>query len=163
MTSSASPDPIGGAKPAETKADLEDLRHDVEDTASLAAERSKGLAAAARQQALSYVDDRKGEAARSVSDLAKSLRDSGKTFDDRPNIRAFFDSAAEGLDDLAGSIERRSLDDFYREAEAYARRSPVTVAVGAFAAGFLLSRFVKASGNPETDLSHDISHDRFRA
>jgi hypothetical protein len=34
MTSSASPDPVGGARPAETKADLEDLRHDVEDTAS---------------------------------------------------------------------------------------------------------------------------------
>jgi hypothetical protein len=130
MTSSASPDPVGGARPAETKADLEDLRHDVEDTASLAAERSKGLAAAARQQALSYVDD-------------------------RPNIRAFFDSAAEGLDDLAGSIERRSLDDFYRQAETYARRSPVTVAVGAFAAGFLLSRFVKASGSPETDHAYD--------
>ncbi len=167
MTASASPDPIGGAASGasspEAKADLQDLRHDVEETASVAAERGKGFAAAARQHALSYVDDRKGEAARSVSDLAKSLRDSGKTFDDRPNIRAFFDSAAEGLDDFAGSIERRSLDDFYREAEAYARRSPVTVAVGAFAAGFLLSRFVKASGNTETDLSHDLRHDRYRA
>ena len=106
MTASVSPDPVGGSKPAETKADLEDLRHDVEDTASIAAERGKGFAAAARKQALAYVDDRKGEAARSVSDLAQSLRDSGQTFDDRPNIRAFFDSAAEGLDDLAGSIER---------------------------------------------------------
>lgn len=155
MTASASPDPVGGTKPAETRADLEDLRHDVEDTASLAAERGKGFAAAARKHALSYVDDRKGEAARSVSDLAKSLRDSGKTFDDRPNIRAFFDSAAEGLDDFAGSIDRRSLDDLYYEAEAYARRSPVTVAVATFAAGFLLSRLVKASGTDEADRSYD--------
>ncbi|CAO4164347.1 hypothetical protein [Methylorubrum populi] len=155
MTASASPDPVGHAKPADTRADLEDLRHDVEDTASVAAERGRGFAAAARQHALAYVDDRKGEAARSVSDLAKSLRDSGKTFDDRPNVRAFFDSAAEGLDDLAGSIERRSLDDFYREAESFARRSPVTVAVATFAAGFLLSRFVKASGPAEADRSYD--------
>ncbi|MEH3118421.1 MAG: hypothetical protein PGN25_12745 [Methylorubrum populi] len=155
MTASASPDPVGGPGPAETKADLEDLRHDVEDTASLAAERGKGFAAAARRHALSYVDDRKGEAARSVSDLARSLRDSGRTFDDRPNIRAFFDSAAEGLDDFAGSIERRSLDAIYHEAEAFARRSPVTVAVATFAAGFLLSRFVKASGPTEADRFDD--------
>ncbi|WP_232629308.1 hypothetical protein [Methylobacterium sp. Leaf118] len=145
----ASPDPIGGTDPAARSADLKDLRHDVEDTAHVAAERGRGFAAAARKHALSYVDDRKSEAARSVSDLARSLKDSGKTFDDRPNIRAFFDSAAEGLDDLSGSIERRSLDDIYAEAEAYARRSPVTVAVATFAAGFLLARFIKASGQPE--------------
>lgn len=155
MTASASPDPAARTDP---KADLKDLRHDVEDTAHVAAERGKGFAAAARKQALAYVDERKGEAARSVSDLAGSLRDSGKTFEDRPNIRAFFDSAAEGLDDLAGSIERRSLDDFYQEAEAYARRSPVTVAVATFAAGFLLARFVKASGEAGAE-----AYDGYRA
>lgn len=157
----ASPDPIGGTDPAARPADLKDLRHDVEDTAQVAAERGRGFAAAARKHALSYVDERKGEAARSVSDLAKSLRDSGKTFDDRPNIRAFFDSAAEGLDDLSGSIERRSLDDFYAEAEAFARRSPATVAVATFAAGFLLARFVKASG-PSEPFAEPYD-DRFRA
>ena len=35
------------------------------------------------------------------------------------------------------------------------RRSPVTVAVATFAAGFLLSRFVKASGSAETDPVYD--------
>ncbi len=159
MTASASPEPVGGADPtarqANPQGDLKDLRHDVEDTAQLAAERGRGLAAAARKQAYAYVDQRKGEAARSVGDLAKSLRESGNTFEDRPNIRAFFDSAAEGLDDLAGSIERRGLDDFYAEAEAFARRSPVTTAVATFAAGFLLARFIKASGEPETALDRD--------
>ncbi|GJE73992.1 MULTISPECIES: hypothetical protein [Methylorubrum] len=160
MTASASPDPVGGADPAARQADLKDLRHDVEDTAHVAVERGRGLAAAARQQALDYVDQRKGEAARSVGDLAKSVRDSGQTFEDRPNIRAFFDSAADGLDDLAGSIERRGLDDFYAEAEAFARRSPVTTAVATFAAGFLLARFVKASGQTERSDRYD---DGYRA
>ncbi len=50
MTASASPDPVGGADPAARPADLKDLRHDVEDTAHLAAERGRGLAAAARKQ-----------------------------------------------------------------------------------------------------------------
>lgn len=136
----------GGADPG----DVNDLRRDVEDTVDVAVERGRGFAGAARVHALNFAESRKSEAARSVSDLAHSLRDSGKTFDDRPNIKAFFDSAAEGLDDLAGSIETRSFGEFYEEAEAFARRSPVTVAVATFAAGFLLARFVKSSGARQT-------------
>lgn len=131
--------------------DLNDLKRDVEDTVDVAMERGRGFAAAARSHAVHFAESRKGEAARSVSDLAHSLRDSGRTFDDRPNVKAFFDSAAEGLDDLAGSIETRSFSDFYEDAEAFARRSPVAVAVATVAAGFLLARFVKSSGPREID------------
>ena len=126
--------------------DLQDLKRDVEQTADVAVERGRGFASAARGHALNFAEDRKSETARSIADLAQSLRDSGQTFEDRPNIKAFFESAAEGLHDLSGSIETRSFGDIYDEAEAYARRSPVTVAVATFAAGLLLARFVKASG-----------------
>ena len=144
MTASQSPGQTGREPPG----DLDGLRHDVEDTLGVAAERGKGFAAAARSHAVSFAEGRKSEAARSVSDIAGSLRDSGRTFDDRPNVKAFFDSAAEGLDDLAGTIENRSFGEFYEHAEAFARRSPVTVAVAPFAAGLLLARFVKSSGGP---------------
>lgn len=141
--------------PGGEPADLGDIRRDVEDIAGTAAERGKGFAAAARTHAISYAEGRKGEAAKSVADIAGSLRESGKTFEDKPNIKAFFDSAAEGLDDLAGSIENRSFADFYEEAEAFARRSPVTVAVATFAAGFLAARFIKASGTRDLDDAYD--------
>ena len=147
MTASHPAGQTGGA-PSEN---LDDLRHDVEDSLGVAAERGRGFAAAARSHAQSFAEGRKSEAARSVADLAQSIRDSGRTFDDRPNIRAFFDSAAEGLDDLAGTIEKRSFGEFYEEAEAFARRSPVAVAAATFAAGFLLARFVKSSGSRERD------------
>ena len=129
---------------------MRELRHEVEDAADTALERGRGLAAAARTQALNFAESRKTEAARNVSDLARTLRDSGRTFDDRPNIKAFFDSAAEGLDDLASTIEQRGFGEFYEQAEDFARRSPVTVAAATFAAGFLLARFVKSSGSRET-------------
>lgn len=151
MTASQSPDHPVGAQDADVKA----LRRDVEDIADVAVERGRGFAAAARVHAMDYAEGRKGDAARSVADLADTLRNSGKTFDDRPNIRAFFASAADGLDDLAGTIERRSFADFYDDAERYARRSPVAVAVATFAAGFLLSRFVKASGSRVIDDGYD--------
>lgn len=156
MTESRSPghsgDPgTGGISGTEQPAGFDDLKREVEDTADVAMERGRGFAAAARTHAVSFAESRKAEAARSVGDLAHSLRDSGKTFDDRPNIKAFFESAAEGLDDLAGSIETRSFADFYADAEDFARRSPVAVAAATFAAGFLLARFVKASGTRDLD------------
>ncbi|GEP08800.1 hypothetical protein [Methylobacterium gnaphalii] len=144
--------------PASDPGDLKDLKRDVEDTVEVAVERGRGFAAAARAHALGFAETRKDEAARSVSDIANTLRDSSKTFDDRPNVKAFFDSAAEGLDDLAGSIESRSIKELYEDAEAFARRSPVTVAVATFAAGLLLARFVKASG--ERHIDADYSRER---
>lgn len=132
---------------ATDQAHLKDLRRDLEESADEAIARGRGFASAARQHAQSFADERKAQAARSVADVAHSLRDSGRTFDDRPNVKAFFESAADGLEDLAGTIEARSFSEFFDEAESYARRAPVTVAMATFAAGFLLARFVKSSGS----------------
>ena len=151
MTASRSTGETGGLGSADADPSVGDLRRDVEETADIAVERGRGFAAAARAHAIDYAESRKSDAARSVGDLAHSLRDSGRTFDDRPNLKAFFDSAAEGLDDLAGTIEGRSFNEFYTEAEAFARRSPVAVAAATFAAGFLLARFVKASAPKDLD------------
>lgn len=133
--------------PSAGSAEMKGLRHDLEETADEAITRGRSFAAAARSQVQSFAEERKSEAARSVAGIAHSVRDSGRSFDDRPNIKAFLDSAADGLEDLAGTIETRTFAEFFDEAEAFARRAPVTVAVATFAAGFLLSRFVKASGS----------------
>ncbi|WP_375464360.1 hypothetical protein [uncultured Methylobacterium sp.] len=151
--------PDAGATLADEKADWRGLKKDVDGLADVATERGRGLLDAARVQAQSFVESRKGDAAQSVHDLAKTLRDSSKEFEDRPNIKAFFDSAADGLTQLGGSIEARSFSDFYGEAEAFARRAPVAVAVGTFVAGFIAARFIKSSSLPiEGD-----ARDSFRA
>ncbi|MEA1830546.1 hypothetical protein U8607_00495 [Methylobacterium durans] len=161
MAANASPNPSAGSDPGAAgtgdPADWRELKHDVEDIRDTAVERGRGLLDAARAQAQDYVDRRKTDAAQSVNDLAKTLRDSSRTFDDRPNIKAFFDSAAEGLEQLGGSIEARSFADFYEDAEAFARRAPVAVAVGTFVAGFIAARFIKSSSLPP-----DARYDRDR-
>ncbi|MGU3538204.1 hypothetical protein [Methylobacterium sp. A54F] len=151
-----------GDPAAREAADWRGLKGEVEGIADVAAERGRSLMDAARAQAQDYVERRKGDAAQSVNDLAKTLRDSSRTFDDRPNIKAFFDSAAEGLEQLGGSIEARSFTDFYEEAESFARRAPVAVAVGTFVAGFIAARFIKSSSLPEASgLPRDTRrHDR---
>lgn len=151
-------DPAGAA--ARETADWKALKGDVEGIADVAVERGRGFVDAARSQATSYVEQRKSDAARSVTDLAKSVRDSSRTFDDKPNIRAFFDSAADGLEHLGSSIEKRSFSEFYEDAEAFARRAPVAVAVATFVTGFVVARFIKStSATPVTEAQAEYRTD----
>ncbi|MDP4023417.1 hypothetical protein Q8W71_12330 [Methylobacterium sp. NEAU 140] len=159
---SADPHPAGAS--ADERAQWRALQGDVEGLADEAAQRGRGLLDAARLQAQDYVERRKGDAAQSVHSLAQSLRSSGRDLGDQPNVRAFFDSAADGLDQLGTSIERRNLSDLYGEAEAFARRAPVAVAVGTFVAGLLAARFIKSSSLPPEAPSVDgDARDSFRA
>ncbi len=156
--------PPAAPSAAEERAQWRGLQGDVEGLADVAAERGRGLIDAARLQAQDYVERRKGDAAQSVHDLAQTIRNSGRDLGDKPNVRAFFDSAAEGLEQLGASIERRSLSDFYGEAEALARRAPVAVAVGTFVAGLIAARFIKSSGLPPEPLAADgDARETFRA
>ncbi|GJD47453.1 hypothetical protein OPKNFCMD_0161 [Methylobacterium crusticola] len=138
----------GAGAPAEHPADWDGLRQDVRQLGDVAMERGYGLVEAARDQVNGYVDRRKGDAAQSVSDLAQALRESGGRLEQQPNVKAFFDSAAEGLEQLSGSIKERSFEDFYSDIEAVARRRPAAVAVATFLTGFLAARFIKSSAHP---------------
>ncbi len=93
----------------------------------------------------------RNDAAQSVADLASSLRETGKSFGERPNIQAFVGTAADGLDQLTTGLKERSFTDIYADIEAYARRSPATVGAVAVVAGFLLARFIKSSAEDLQD------------
>ena len=71
------------------EADWNTLKGDVGEIADAAVERGRHFIDSAREQASGYVDRRKDDVARSVTDLADSLREATRSFDDRPNIRAF--------------------------------------------------------------------------
>ncbi|MEH3145182.1 MAG: hypothetical protein PGN34_07490 [Methylobacterium frigidaeris] len=138
----------GAGPQAGQPADWDSLRQDVRQLGDVAIERSFSLVEAAREQVGGYVDRRKSDAAQSVSDMASALRESGKGLEQQPNVRAFFDSAADGLEQLSGSIRERSFEEFYSDIEAVARRRPAAVAVATFLTGFLAARFIKASAHP---------------
>jgi hypothetical protein len=133
---------------ASRPADWSELKDDVRQLGDTAVQRGYGLVDAARDQVNTYVGQRKDDAAQSVSDFAKALRDSGGSLEQQPNVKAFFDSAADGLDQLAGSIRDRSFEEFYSDLEAVARRRPAAVAVATFLTGFLAARFIKSSAHP---------------
>jgi hypothetical protein len=87
-----------------------------------------------------------------VADFATTLRESTRSFDERPNIRAVVDTAAEGLEQLADSIRERSFSDIFNDFEDVIRRRPATVAAVSVAIGFLTARFVKSTAE---DLRQD--------
>ena len=117
------------------------------DLKAAATDQGRQILEAAKEKATGFADQRKNEAAQSVADLASSLRETGKTFGERPNIQSFVSSAADGLDQLAGGLRERSFADLYADVEDYARRSPLTVGLVAVGAGFLLARFIKSSAD----------------
>lgn len=132
--------------------DWDALKGDVGDIAGVAVERSRYFIDSAREQATDYVGRRKDDVAQSVADFATSLRESTRSFDERPNIRAVVDTAAEGLEQLADSIRERTFADFFNEFEDVVRRRPAAAAAVSVAVGFLAARFIKSTAE---DLRYD--------
>jgi ElaB/YqjD/DUF883 family membrane-anchored ribosome-binding protein len=132
--------------------DWDALRGDVGEMAGAAVERGRYFIDSAREQATDYADRRKDDIAQSVADFATSLRESTHSFDERPNIRAVVDSAADGLEQLADTIRERTFADIFNDFEGVVRRRPATVAAVSVAIGFLTARFIKSTAE---DLRYD--------
>lgn len=141
------PDRISSQHEAQSPSSAGKASGTVGDLKDAALEHGKTLLEGAKQQATSFVDRYKDDAAQTVSDLASTLRHSGKGFEERPNIQAFVHTAADGLEQLATGLRDRSFAELYGEAEGYARRSPLIVGAAALAAGFVLARFIKSSSD----------------
>jgi hypothetical protein len=121
------------------------LRSDVGGIAEAAVSQGRHFIDSAKDQASDYADKRKADVAQSVADLATSLRESTSSFDERPNIQAVVDSAAEGLEQLAESIRDRSFADIFSDVENMVRRRPAVFGAAALALGFATARFIKST------------------
>lgn len=103
-----------------------------------------------------YVDKRKTDAARAISDVAAAIRDSGSELGESPHLKAFFDNAAAGVDELADSVAQRTFGEIYDEVDAAARRHPAAAFAAAALAGFALFRLVRASRIRPIPRSHAL-------
>ena len=109
-----------------------------------------------RQQTEGYVEKRKADAARLVSDVGDAIRDTGSNFDGLPQLKEFFGQAALGVDELAESISRRSFGEMYDEVHAAIRRRPALATAAAVQAGFALYRTLNASKIRPIPRSHAV-------
>ena len=103
-----------------------------------------------------YIDKRKADTARLVSDVGDAIRDTGTNFDGLPQLKAFFDQAALGVDELAEDISRRSFGEMYDEVHAAVRRRPALAATAAVLASFALFRALRTSTVRPIPRSHAV-------
>ncbi|GJE14534.1 MULTISPECIES: hypothetical protein [Methylobacterium] len=101
------------------------------------------FADALRDQTHCYVEKRRADAARLVSDVGEAIRDTGTNFDGLPQLKEFFDQAALGVDGFAEDISRRSFGEMYDEVHAAVRRRPALATAAAVLAGFALFRVLR--------------------
>ena len=71
---------------------------------------AQSFAETLRQQTEGYVEKRKADAARLVSDVGDAIRDTGSNFDGLPQLKEFFGQAALGVDELAVPLRGLLLD-----------------------------------------------------
>ncbi len=112
-----------------------------------AQEKVRDLAGEARGRLVEQVDQRStqagtqvGTVAGDVRSVAEELRKQGK---DGPARLA--DQAAERADKLGCYLEESEAERILHDIEEFGRRQPWAVVAGGLAAGFLSSRFLKAS------------------
>lgn len=125
---------VAKAKPApqkeqnNMKEEMNNFKDKAADTARSAAERGK---------------ERASEA---IVSIGKLLRDSAATLDENvgANYGDYARKAADSVDDFAGKVNVKKVDDIVDDAREFARKSPA-VAIGAAAAiGFVLVRLFRS-------------------
>jgi hypothetical protein len=100
-----------------------------------------------RDRARSIADQQKHAAAGRVEGIAHALRRASDELREQgqPMIAEYSRYAAEGLESMAQSLDRRDLDDFVEGVESFARQRPLAFLGGTMVAGFALARFMKSS------------------
>jgi hypothetical protein len=93
------------------------------------------------------VSEQKGRTADTLSTVAQSLHQTSQLLRDQneEGMSRYVDRAADQVERLAGYLQTTDIDEVVDSVEELARRRPGVFIGGAFAIGFLASRFIKAS------------------
>jgi hypothetical protein len=146
MSTTTSRPPESGAQPAPSTA--EQAKEKVQDTAQQAAGKARGRLSEQVDQRSTTAGEQVGSTAQDVRSVADQLREQGK---DQPAKLA--EQAADRADQLADYLKRADGDSILRDVEDFGRRQPWAVMFGGLAAGFLASRFLKASSERRSQQS----------
>ena len=119
----------------------------IKDKAGELKQQAKETAEEVRQRARSAVDQQKHAAVGQVEGIAHALRTASDELRDQgqPMVAEYSRYAAEGLESMAQSLDRREVGEFVENIEQFARERPVAFIGGAMVAGFALARFMKSS------------------
>jgi hypothetical protein len=142
----ASSDARSSAKEA-LRSTAEQVSDQVKEKAGELKRQAKETAHEVRDRAASMVDQQKHAAVGRVEGIAHALRTASDELRDQgqPMVAEYSRYAAEGLESMAQSIDRREIGDVVNGIEQFARERPGVFFGGALVAGFALARFMKSS------------------
>ena len=151
---------------AGTGSRTEDIKAEARHKADQAKDQARRLAEQAKERGRSMLHDQKGNVVSQFGTIAGALRDTARSLDSRDEHTAgrWVNQAADGLDRLADTLERRDIDTLMRQAGDLMRRQPAVFIGGAVAAGFLMSRFLKSSQDRQRGSSgiYDESYEDYQ-
>lgn len=124
------------------------------DTADRLKQKVSSFGEQASERVRNMADQQKRMGAERVGSIARAVRSAaGNLEGEMPAAAEFIEDAARRLEQTAGDLRDRSVDDILSDVTAFARRQPALFFGGALLAGFVLSRFLKSSP-PEGNSGH---------
>ena len=100
-----------------------------------------------RNAAEQMLEERKARAADQVQGVAQALRRTAEGVKGENDlVGRYAEQAAETVERFADTVRERRIGDLVAELDDFARRSPTLFLLGAVAAGFVVGRFMAASG-----------------
>lgn len=94
--------------------------------------------------AASLATGRKAYAAAQLQGIADAVRQFSGSMPDIPTVKAYSETAADSLDDLADYLVEREVSDMIEDAREFSRHHPVIMLGGSIAAGLIITQLVQA-------------------
>jgi hypothetical protein len=140
-----------GGRSASEQGSAAQAKEKVDQVQQQAGEKAQELRSRAGSKLRTELDSRSTQAGEQVSSTAEALRKVSQELRSEQNEQParLVEQAANGADRLGRYLSQAEADQILRDLQGFAQRRPRVVVIAGAAAGFLVSRFVKASsGQP---------------
>lgn len=137
-----------GESAASQQGSVDQAKEKVQQVQQQAGEKAQELRSQAGSKLRTELDNRSTQAGEQVSSTGEALRRVSQELRSEQNERPaqLVEQAANVADRLGRYLSRSDADQILRDLQGFAQRRPRVVVIAGAAAGFLVSRFVKASG-----------------
>jgi ElaB/YqjD/DUF883 family membrane-anchored ribosome-binding protein len=139
--------PAAGGAVGSEQSTTEQAKERIQESAQQVGQKAQEVRGQAGERVQKELDTRSSQAGEQVSTTADAIRRVGEQLRAEGNhgVAKYADQVADRVERLGSYLSQSNADRVLHDVESFARRQPWLVALGGAAAGFLASRFVKAS------------------
>ena len=145
-------------EPADAAAAGETLKEKAGSFKDQATARAADLRGKAGEQVFAFAAQGKDRVTESLDGVAKYVSDVAAQVEEKlgPQYSGYAKQAADAVAGMAASLREKDVEELFDEARGYVRKSPAVAIGAAAAAGFLVSRLIKAGSETLEAAAKDI-------